>query len=108
MKSRFERLDLLHQPVGELLAVHHRKSGNVVDRLLGIQLGALPPRPVEDIDDLSLQIEKTELENGEQADRTRAENHNICFDSHSGTALGEAAAYRKAGLVRQPEPGKSL
>src|SRR4030065_67964 len=49
MEGRAKRLDLLHQAIGQLLARHLRQSGNVVDRLLGIELGALPAELVADV-----------------------------------------------------------
>ena len=50
MEGRAERLDLLQQPVGQLLAGDDRQRRNVVDRLLGIELGALAAGLVEDVD----------------------------------------------------------
>jgi hypothetical protein len=104
MKARLERLDLFEEPIGQFLATHHRKSGNVVDRLLGIEFGALSTGPVEYVDEFRLQIEKPELEDGKQADWPRANNCNVRFDSHSGTAF--RAKPRLIGglrLARQPE-----
>ncbi len=51
---RVERLDLLHQPVGQFLAGDDGQARNVVDRLFRIELGALPARPVEDVDQMAL------------------------------------------------------
>ncbi len=53
MELGAERLDLIHQPVGQLLAGDHGQAGNVVDRLLGIELGALAAGAVENVDDVS-------------------------------------------------------
>ena len=83
MESRFERFDLTQKPVGKLLTAHHRKAGNVVDRLLGIKFRALTARAVENVYDFRLQIEKAEFEHGEQADRPRAKNRNVRFKCHS-------------------------
>ena len=80
MELGAEGLDLLHQPVGQFLAGDDRKARNVVDGLLGIELGALPARPVEDVDQMGLEVQKTQLEHGEQPDRARADNGDICFD----------------------------
>ena len=51
VEGRLERLDLLEELVDQPLAGDHRVAGNVVDRLLGIELGALAARPVENVDD---------------------------------------------------------
>ena len=44
MELGAERLDLLHELVGQLLAGDDGQPGDVVDRLLGIELGALAAR----------------------------------------------------------------
>ncbi len=69
MELGAERLDLLHEPVGQLLAGHHDDARDVVDRLLGVELGALAARPVEDVHHMRLDVEQAELEHGEEADR---------------------------------------
>ena len=58
MEHRLERLDLLEQPVGQLLAGADRKAGDVVDRLFWVKLGALAAGLVENIDDMGLQPRK--------------------------------------------------
>ena len=62
MEDGLEWPDLLEQPVGQLLAGADRKAGNVVDRLLGIKLGALAARPVENIDHMRLQLRQRRAE----------------------------------------------
>ena len=64
---RAERLDLLHQRVDQSLRRNLRDRRNVVDRLLGIKLGALAADLVEDVDEVALDVEQAELEHGEQA-----------------------------------------
>ena len=80
MELRFERLDLLqqivHQPLGADLGV----TGNVVDRLLGIELGALAARPVENVDEVAFDLEEPELEDREQPDRAGSDDHDVRFD----------------------------
>ena len=88
-----ERLDLLQQPVGELLPGDDRQPGNVVDRLFGIELGALAARLVEDVDDVRLDVDEPQLEHGKQADGAGADDHGIGLD-------------RAAGL-RRPAPRRS-
>jgi hypothetical protein len=80
MELGAERLDLLHEPVGQLLPGNHGKAGDVVDRLLGIELGALAAGPIENVDDMGLDIDKAELEHGEQPDRACAYDHGIGLD----------------------------
>ena len=67
VERRPERLDLRHQRFGQALAGDLRDAGNVVDRLLGIELGALAADLVEDVDEMRLDVEQAELEHGEQA-----------------------------------------
>ncbi len=66
MKAGVERLDLLHQAVDEFLGAADRQRRDVVDRLVRIELRALPARMRERIDDLALDAEQAELEDGEQ------------------------------------------
>ena len=80
MEVRVKRLDLLQQPVRQLLAGDDRDAGNVVDRLFGIELGALAAGAVEDVDQMAFQIQQSELEHGEQADGTGADNDDIGLD----------------------------
>ena len=75
-----ERLDLLHQRVGEALPRHLRNAGNVVDRLFRIELGALAADLVEDVDEMRLHVEKAKLEGGEQTAGAGANNQHIGFD----------------------------
>ena len=55
-------------------------AGNVVDRLFRIKLGALPAELVEDVDEMRLDVEQAQFENGEQAARARADDQHIGFD----------------------------
>ena len=77
MELRGEGPALLEKPVGQLLAGHHRKPGNVVDRLFGIQLRALATRLVQDVDQVALHVEKAEFEDREQADGPGADNDHV-------------------------------
>ena len=80
MELRIERLDLLQQPVDQLLAGDDGQARNVIDRLFRIKLGALAARPVQDVDQMAFEIQQPQLEHGEQADGARADNGDICFD----------------------------
>ena len=77
MEDRIERPDLLHQEVGQILAGAVRHRRDVVDRLVGIELGALAARPVEVVDQVALDVEQAGLEHREQADRPGADDHHI-------------------------------
>ncbi len=66
MEFRRERRNLLHQVVDQPLPGDHRKPRNVVDGLFRIELGALPARPVEDVDEVAFEVEQSEFEHGEQ------------------------------------------
>jgi len=79
MKVGTERLDLFHQAIGQFLAGDVRQSRNVVDRLFRIELGALPTWPVEDINEVSLEVEQAKLENREEPDRPGADNGDVGF-----------------------------
>ena len=82
MERRAERLDLLHQAISQSLAGDDRQARNVVDRLFRIALGQLPARTVENVDQMGFEIEETELENREQADRSRSDNGDVGFDAY--------------------------
>ena len=80
MELGAERLDLVHQLVGELLPGDHRQAGDVVDGLLRIELRALTAGPIEDVDDMRLNVDETELKNGKKADRPCAHDNGIGAD----------------------------
>ena len=84
MKLRAERLDLLHKLVGQLLAGDHGERGNVVDWLLRVKLGALTARPIENVDQMRLDIDEAELEYGEKRHGACAHDHGIGFDHSFG------------------------
>jgi hypothetical protein len=80
MEGRVERLDLLHQSLGQPLAGDFRNSRNVVDRLLGVELGALAAGLVEDVDQVGLHVEQPKLEHREQAHWARADDERVGLD----------------------------
>src|SRR6185503_4443669 len=103
MEGRVERLDLLHQGVGEAVAGDVGNAGNVVDRLLGIELGALAADLVEDVDKVRLDVEQAELEHGEEPHRPRADNENVGFNGLTHYSLSPnslASQSSCAGLTR--------
>ena len=74
MEGRMERLDLLHQIVDQLLPGDDREAGNVVDRLLRIEFGALAAGARQNVDEMAPDVEQAEFEHGEQADRAGADD----------------------------------
>ena len=80
MKRRTERLDLLHELIDQPLRRNLRDRRNVVDRLLGIELGALAADLVEDVDEVALDVEQAKLEHGEQPDRACADDQHVSLD----------------------------
>ena len=68
------------QIVDEALPGHHRKARNVVDRLLGIELGALPADLRQDVDEMAFDVEEPEFEHGEQAHGACADDDDVGFD----------------------------
>src|SRR5262249_6974615 len=55
MEDGLEWLDLLEQPVSQLLSGADWNAGDVIDGLFGIELGALPARLVENNEDTRFQ-----------------------------------------------------
>ena len=91
MELRPERLDLLHELIDQTLRRNLRDRRNVVDRLLGIELGALAADLVEDVDEVALHVEKAKLENAEQADGAGADDQHVSLDR---LAHGKRSAFR--------------
>ena len=115
MKDRFKRRDLFHQPVSQFLSGTDRQRGNVIDRLFRIQLGALPPRLVENIDKVTAQVQKPQFEHRKQAARACTDDDDVgLLDiSHDSIAVrsrggsGAGAADRSGILcIRQGETMK--
>ena len=74
---RFERRDLLHQPIDQKLRVDDGIGGDVVDWLVSIKLRALPARAVQAVDQMALQAVKTKFERCKKPNRSRADNGDI-------------------------------
>ena len=75
-----ERLDLLHQPVDQLLGAAHGQRRDVVDGLVRVQLGALPARVLQGVDDVRLDAEQPQLEDLEQPRRACADDDGVGLD----------------------------
>ena len=66
MQRCIERGDLLQQAVDELLRAADRQRGDVVNRLVGIELGALAARRAERVDEMAADPQQSELEHLEK------------------------------------------
>ena len=104
MKDRLERRDLFHQPVGQFLSGTNRQRRNVIDRLFRIQLGALAAGLVQNIDKVTAQVQKSQLEHRKQAARACTDNNDVgLLDiSHDSIAVrsrgGLCRLFRNKGL----------
>src|SRR3569833_1939371 len=78
MKDRVEWLDLLHEPVHELLRTAHGQRRNVIIGLFRIELGALPARVLQRIDQVGADSEQSELEDLKQATGAGADDNHFC------------------------------
>ena len=77
MEHRLEGLDLLHQAIDELLGTADRQRRDVVDRLVGVELGALAAGCRERVDEVGLDAEQSELEDLEQATGSGTDDHDL-------------------------------
>src|SRR5690606_16308606 len=98
--------DLLHKGIGQALAGDDRKARNVVDRLLGIKLGALAADLVENVDDMGLDVEQAEFEHGKQPAWAGPDDDRIGLDgpSHSSVRLDGGAPHAPAEMWRLSRP----
>ena len=80
MVGRVEGFDLLDEIVDQALAGDDGKARNVVDRLFRIKLGALAAGARQDVHEMGADIEQAQLEHGEQAGRTGADDDNVGSD----------------------------
>ena len=90
--------DLLHQAVDQLLAGAAWHGRDVVDRLVGIEFGALAADLVEIVDQMALHAEQAGLEHGEQAARAGADDDHVGPDDVLGHD-DSAKARRRRGAV---------
>ncbi len=90
MKRCPERLDLRHQCVADAPTGDVWNSGNVIDRLFRVELGALAADLVENVDDMRLHVEQSELKHCEQRARSCADDEYVGLDgfSHSCSRHG--------------------
>ena len=93
MVLRVKRLDLFKEFVGQFLPRDDGKTRNVVDRLFRIELGALPARPIENVDQVRFQIEQAEFKDGEQPDRAGSYDDDIRLDWRAHTIFHNCLVY---------------
>jgi hypothetical protein len=77
MKLRRKGLDLLHEPIDELLRIAYRQRRDVIDRLVRIQLRALSARMRQRIHDVGLDAEEAKLEGLEKAAGAGADDDGV-------------------------------
>ena len=79
------------QLVDQLVGEDRRIAGNVVDGLFRIERGALAARRIQRVDDMAVHVQHAALENGEQADRSGADDGDVGAKGlvgHEGSANG--------------------
>ena len=81
----------------------HRKTGNVVDRLVGIEFSALAAGAIENIDDRAFDIEQAKLEHREQATRPRPDDDGIGFGDLAGVLCAYGRIVHGLGFCCWPE-----
>ena len=79
MVHRIERRGLLLQLLDQVGGIDRGIAGDVVDRLLGIQRGALPAGGLQRVDDVALHFQHAAFEHREQADRARADDRHVRY-----------------------------
>ncbi len=80
MELGIEWLDLLHQGVDQFFSAADRYAGDVVDRLVRVELGALATGDTHRVEDVRLDAQQAEFENLEDSYRTCADYEGIRFD----------------------------
>ena len=80
MFGRLERGDLFAQLLSQLATGADLGAGNVVDRLVGIQLHALATAVGQCVDQMRMNSLQAQLKDLKQADRARADDDRIGVD----------------------------
>jgi len=99
MEVRLEGLDLLHQPLDQLLRAADRQRRNVIDGLVRVELGALAARMRQRIDHVSADAEQAQLEDLEKAARTRTDDDHFSLDRLAGGWQGIKAQYQSLSVM---------
>src|SRR5690606_8203795 len=88
--------DLLEQTIDQLLRATYRQRRDVIDGFLRVQLGALPARLRQRVEQVALDAEQAEFKNLEQPARAGANNDDFRLDGHGensgGRTKGRACA----------------
>ena len=79
---------LLDQPVDQFLGTADRQRRNVVNRLIWIQLGALPTDLLQGVDDVRADAEQPQFEYLEKSDGARADDDHL-----RGVCLGRRCSH---------------
>ena len=87
MEIGLERTELLREALDELVRSHHRKRGDVVDRLLRVERGALPANLRQRVHHVRVDPEQPQLEDLEQAARAGADDDHVGLDAHADAVL---------------------
>src|SRR5260370_40695047 len=77
MEGRREWCGLLAQAIDQLGGADSRIAGNVVDRLFGIERGALPARSRQGVEQMAAHLPHAAFEHGKQAYRARADDRDV-------------------------------
>ena len=80
MKFGVERLDLFHQAVDQFFAAANRNAGNVVDRLVRVELGTLTAGNPHRVEDVRIDSEQAEFENLENTYGPGSDDESIRFN----------------------------
>src|SRR5688572_4622832 len=79
MVHGMERRGLLLQLLDQVGGIDRGIAGDVVDRLLGVQRGALPAGGLKRVDDVALHFQHAAFEHREQADRARTDDRHVRY-----------------------------
>lgn len=82
VKLRVERLDLLHQPVHQLLCTAHRNGRDVVNGFIRVELGALAAGLGQGIHHVGMDVQQSQFKNLEQAGGAGADDDYVGLDAH--------------------------
>ena len=95
--SAGERVDLLRQRGGQFAAAGGDHAGHVVDRLVGVQLGALAAGVGQSVNGVAMDVQQTQLEDLEQADWAGADDQGVGLcHGRVGEWAGKAVSRRGA------------
>ena len=89
MQRGIKRRDLLQQAVDQFLSPAGGQGGYVIDRLVGVQLGALPAGRAQRIHEVAGDSQQSELEHLEQPARAGTDDHDFSDDRRLRKRLGQ-------------------